>query len=52
MSPKFFQMAGYVLVLMGIGQLIALDTPTWLSVWNIIMGVAAIAFASANKAKE
>jgi hypothetical protein len=52
MSPKFLLMAGYVLIVMGIGGLLVLDMPTWLGVWNLVLGVAVIAYATSKQGKE
>ena len=52
MPPHFMRMSGIYLVVMGIGGHRVLDMPTWLSVWNVVMGVLLIACATSNGAGE
>jgi hypothetical protein len=52
MLSKVLYTSGSVLVVMGIGALLVLDTPTWLGVWNIVMGAAALLYARSVQEKN
>jgi hypothetical protein len=44
MSSKFFLGMGLALVAVGVGNLLVLDVPTWLGVWNLVIGGFSIFF--------